>query len=360
MTRDQVATLLRHELVTGNYRPGDRLPSREALAARIPAGYVTIQHAIGQLEDEGFVVSRHGSGTFVTAAPPHLCHYGMLVVDDEWALRRVGNRFHDTLRLEAERFNRQQAPRRILLFQDVMQALERPGALALAALLQHHRLAGALFPDASFDFMRAALAATPRAGRVTAALPELTVPGMVHLVPDREAFLRLASARLAAQGCRRLAVLTTATNLDFSQQQLPRRVAEVASGHGMTTQPWWTVPLDPELPASVHCVVRLLFDRAAAERPDGLIIEDDHMVEAAALALHEAGLGGAVAVIGYCNHPNRPPAAVPLTRLGLDCRALLAAMVATIDAQISGQPPAPVTWVAPIFADEFAARYGAD
>jgi len=357
MTREQVAALLREELVAGRYSPGDRLPSRESLAKRIPAGYVTIQLAIGQLEDEGFVISRHGSGTYVTESPPHLCHYGMLLVESEFAMQRVGNRYHQALRAEVERFNRLRAPHRIHIFQDVLQALQRPGAQELGVWLQARRLAGAIFPDASYDLVEQPLLATPGAGRVTAAWPRPSVLGLAHLVPDRKAFLCRACARLADAGCRRLAVLTTATNLDVSQQQLPHRVAEQAAQLGMTTRPWWTISLDPELPASVHCVVRVLFDRRPEERPDALIIEDDHMVEAAALALHEAGLADAVTVIGYCNYPDVPPSAVPLISLGLDCRELLATMVATIDAQVRGLPVTTVTWAAPVFADEFARRH---
>ena len=49
----------------GDMNNGDRLPSRTVLAKRLDSSRATIDKAIQELEDEGFLESRFGSGTYV-------------------------------------------------------------------------------------------------------------------------------------------------------------------------------------------------------------------------------------------------------------------------------------------------------
>jgi DNA-binding transcriptional MocR family regulator len=61
----QVAATLRGRIAHGELRPGMRLPSERALAARLNVSRVTVVRALTRLRLEGLVVTRHGSGTFV-------------------------------------------------------------------------------------------------------------------------------------------------------------------------------------------------------------------------------------------------------------------------------------------------------
>lgn len=49
----------------GDLKPGDQLPGEHDLAAALPASLGTIQKALGRLVDQGVIIRRHGSGTFV-------------------------------------------------------------------------------------------------------------------------------------------------------------------------------------------------------------------------------------------------------------------------------------------------------
>lgn len=61
----QVAALLRQRIEKGEWLLGQRLPSIEVLATNIPVAKLTIRQAIRELETEGLVICKHGSGTFV-------------------------------------------------------------------------------------------------------------------------------------------------------------------------------------------------------------------------------------------------------------------------------------------------------
>ncbi|MFB8005615.1 PLP-dependent aminotransferase family protein [Nocardia sp. NPDC056000] len=65
----QVADGLRGAATTGALRGGDRLPSSRELAARLGVSRTVVTAAYDQLHAEGWLSGRHGSGTYLTAAP---------------------------------------------------------------------------------------------------------------------------------------------------------------------------------------------------------------------------------------------------------------------------------------------------
>jgi GntR family transcriptional regulator len=62
--------MLRERIVSGEYRPGQRIPSVPELAATFGVAAMTVRQAIDQLHHEGVIVRQRGRGTFVK--PPHL------------------------------------------------------------------------------------------------------------------------------------------------------------------------------------------------------------------------------------------------------------------------------------------------
>ena len=67
--KDQVYQALLAKIRSGALRAGDRLPSSRALAAALCVGRVTVTAAYARLQDEGFIASRAGGGSIVTAPP---------------------------------------------------------------------------------------------------------------------------------------------------------------------------------------------------------------------------------------------------------------------------------------------------
>ena len=81
-----IARDLRQRIIAGAFRPGARLPTRSDIERDFQASMPTVQRAIDLLIRDGFVRSRHGTGTFVTERPPHLSHYG-IVFPAHWRSR---------------------------------------------------------------------------------------------------------------------------------------------------------------------------------------------------------------------------------------------------------------------------------
>lgn len=64
-----IAQALTADLAAERYRPGDKLPSEAALAARFGVNRHTLRRAIADLAERGHLHSRRGSGVFVTQGP---------------------------------------------------------------------------------------------------------------------------------------------------------------------------------------------------------------------------------------------------------------------------------------------------
>ncbi|MEU4013979.1 substrate-binding domain-containing protein [Microbacterium sp. NPDC028030] len=61
-----LAQQLRERIDSGEWKGGERLPTEAALAATYAVGINTVRRAVGRLVNEGVVVRRQGSGTYVS------------------------------------------------------------------------------------------------------------------------------------------------------------------------------------------------------------------------------------------------------------------------------------------------------
>lgn len=62
---EQVADQIRQGIANGTYAAGSRLPSERDLAHRLKVSRPAVREAIGALQNEGRVITRQGSGTYV-------------------------------------------------------------------------------------------------------------------------------------------------------------------------------------------------------------------------------------------------------------------------------------------------------
>jgi DNA-binding LacI/PurR family transcriptional regulator len=83
----------------------------------------------------------------------------------------------------------------------------------------------------------------------------------------------------------------------------------------------------------------------ADERPDGLVVADDNLAEAATAGVMASGVNAAadLDVVVHCNLPWPPPTMVPVARLGFDIgRVLRTAIDLVDDHRRTDGPPAVV------------------
>ena len=66
---EQICSSVRRAISTGLIQPGEKLPSVRELAAQLAINPNTIQRAYRTLEDEGWIISSAGRGSFASEVP---------------------------------------------------------------------------------------------------------------------------------------------------------------------------------------------------------------------------------------------------------------------------------------------------
>lgn len=69
---EQLMGQIKAQIMSGERKEGDMLPSVRALAKDLRVSALTVKKAYDELEREGFVSTVHGKGTFVTSANQEL------------------------------------------------------------------------------------------------------------------------------------------------------------------------------------------------------------------------------------------------------------------------------------------------
>ena len=69
---EQISNAIRDEILKENLKAGEKLPSVRNLARELSISILTVKKAYDELENEGFIESRQGLGTFVGKEDPNL------------------------------------------------------------------------------------------------------------------------------------------------------------------------------------------------------------------------------------------------------------------------------------------------
>jgi GntR family transcriptional regulator len=71
----QICELLHREITAGHWSPGERLPVEAELACHLGVAVGTLRKALAQLEHDGLLERRQGSGTYVKRTPSEKAVY---------------------------------------------------------------------------------------------------------------------------------------------------------------------------------------------------------------------------------------------------------------------------------------------
>lgn len=69
---EQLMNQVKSEIISGTLKENDILPSVRALSGELRISALTVKKAYDRLEEEGFVVTVHGKGTYVAATDRQL------------------------------------------------------------------------------------------------------------------------------------------------------------------------------------------------------------------------------------------------------------------------------------------------
>jgi DNA-binding FadR family transcriptional regulator len=98
---DRAASGIRALIVTGEYEPGNRLPSERELAQQLGLSRPALREGIRRLRSGGVLESRRGSGTYVSQIDPHAVYDIRTRLEPlaaEWAATRRTEREAEEMR----------------------------------------------------------------------------------------------------------------------------------------------------------------------------------------------------------------------------------------------------------------------
>lgn len=71
----QIKETIKSWIIDGVYQPSEKIPSESELIKEFDVSRLTIRQAVGQLAQEGYLVSKRGKGSFVSISPDKLNIY---------------------------------------------------------------------------------------------------------------------------------------------------------------------------------------------------------------------------------------------------------------------------------------------
>ncbi|MFO7341195.1 GntR family transcriptional regulator [Caldibacillus debilis] len=83
----QIKEQIKEQIMKGILKEGDPLPSMRELAKELRVSVITTKRAYEELEQEGFLVSTVGRGTFVAGQQTHVLR--------EWRIRELENQLEN-------------------------------------------------------------------------------------------------------------------------------------------------------------------------------------------------------------------------------------------------------------------------
>ena len=81
---EQITSQIKNYIITGELKPGDALPSMRLLAKELRISVITTKRSYNDLEQEGFIETITGKGSFVAAKDTEVIREGNLRIAEEY------------------------------------------------------------------------------------------------------------------------------------------------------------------------------------------------------------------------------------------------------------------------------------
>lgn len=336
----QIADLLRQEIIA-NYKSGHRLPSGGKLGKRFGVSHTTIHNALAELIREGFIESRHGSGTFVTGRTDkrHIAVY----MEKDIADPRCSYFYRRCMQQLRHFFERRDMPVRLYVgsapFGPRCEEPDEPTCREFLEAVKNNQIKAV-----------AAVNARPHPSWINP-LKERGVPVVgdmnhqygIHL--DYRNIIHEAVAYLLNQGRQRVALLAANDPDDPPQRYryLPKYFEQEMEQRGLKSNPSWIRwDLHPVSPTAGWCEFREIWTTGRI-KPDGLIITDDFLYQSASQAIMELGINvpEQLKIISLCNKGSGMFQPVPVSLIQIDPDEAASKMGQMLLKRMNGEPIKP-------------------
>jgi DNA-binding LacI/PurR family transcriptional regulator len=265
------------------------------------------------------------------------------------------NRFWTALSDASLGLRRKNGSAAVEIFHDIDGHTDVPDYTRLLTATRHHLVAGLILPSPPPLLTHTPLLQEQNVPTVLIArlpvYPGSATPCSI-VTPDAESFYDRACAYLKSRGCASVAVVVPGA------EEIDSKVMPALLRHQLNCPPYWLHRVLPESAQTVGAIIHLMM-RSPNDRPQGLIIADDHFTGPATVGLLAANVRVPedLHVVVHENFPAQTESLLPFKRLGFDVREVLRACVTNIDRQRQGLAVPRQTMVSALFEDELPATF---
>ncbi len=344
-TNLEVANLLRGRINDGTYPPGSRLPTRTRLIEDLQTSTRTVQRALGQLIEEGYVTTNKKAGSFVTELPPNLSRI-CIFLPTSAAYATEHSLFYRSILKELPALEK-----KLNVSYEIMDCAidlkHHEKLLQLVKDVQLNRLAGIFFLSTPGNFAGTPIYDTPGIARV--AISNAFVYNIPAIYTDENGFYRRGLERLAKNGFRRPATINwqTATSNSAIVEKEYRAL-------GLDFHPWLLQSPHISSPRNFTQLIELWHALPAEMRPDSLLINDDNHLNVIGETLRSLHWlhNAPNAVVALANFPWKAETSLPVTFLGYETDRVLEIGTRSLLRQSRGGKSPELTRLPAFFEDE--------
>ena len=343
--QDQIVQLIRNWILDGKYLPGAQIPIQTELVRRLGVSSVTIQRALSELHQQGFLTAKRRMGTFVAQELPHLNRYALVFPKDPREAP-FWSHLYEGLELEARRINTQ-GEKRIRSYYGWEMFERSADFLKLQEEIRTHLVGGLIFPGPPHSLLGSFALKEPRVPKVAISSDKYAFDFPL-LTFDHHAWTTMALEYLAQHRVKRIALVCT--DAETRHRWLTQR--DALAKFGVFTLPRWAFIVPADVPSTATGIVQLWMDLPPEARPEAILVTDDHLIHPVVAGLNTCADPAArqTRVVSACNFPDQHPVDFPVVRLGYFLPEVLALCMDLIDAQRLRKKVPAITVIKPEFA----------
>lgn len=341
-TSDLIAEKLRRHIISGQWQPGMKIPTRKEIVVSLQSNATIVQKAVNTLIAEGFLeVGAAKKGTSVAQHPPHTCQYRIIFPSKANEDSLFGQAIKTAVAEHSD------GSFQFSVFSGFEQHDQREQYERLLDEVKNCKIAGLIFITCSKQIESSPIVTIP--GIPRAAIAGVgDFPSIPKVVLDLESFMDNAVAHLANSGRKRIAFLCP-----DSAQHLLEPYKHSLQQHGLTSEQHFEQFPGTTNSLATERLMNLMFHPQNGQRPDGLIIADDNLLAGAINGIKSTGISipEELEIVSCSNFPNISDFQVPITHFGFDIPAIISLLTFNLRQIQNGKVPANTTKVPVVHRD---------
>lgn len=339
--QNQIVNAIFSQVLNGTLKPGEQLPTLVQLGEQFDVTVVTIQRALKRLKETGLVQSTRGSGCYIVDDPAILRTFAL--VFPRTPQSEHFSMFWQALIRSAEAFSKKGFKFKHYYDIDFDHNIEQYKQLVDDAM--NYRIGGIIFASHPFPLTDTNLLADdfhlPRVA-LMAAFQYNEIPA---IYPDIYSFCQRSLDFLYGKNRRKIALILGS---NYDKKFADYVVGEIRKRR-VDIRPYWVQSVPVNHPYWAENCVQLLLSASKTDRPDAIILIDDHIVEPTVKGLADIELQEELDIIAFSNFPQINKVDVPISRIGFDVTAILGRCIKTIQAKRVGKPCEKLTLTPAVF-----------